>query len=379
MKIKLVILIIVLFCAKLLLAQPPKDNPLATYYSGTVGYPAWTDKIKWQNVIDMSLYNQGLNDFQKFEKARDQLYTAGGGILYYPAGTYDFSDAPADGPNGRGLMLKTGVVIRGATPTGDKDAKDGTLGLLTKFLFKFNTRSGGQVPRDWNIFGIVPSGSEELKDVNYVGIAWIQAVGAVVYFGPQVNWGATWATAGSWQSDLAKTTWKNRVPDGTHPMDPFNGGGTIYKGAGNGRLIFGCVFQDAAVMNDAMDFGSGPSGFYMYKFGARVGIYGSDVFIANNVLPKSTKNFKYTQLTCNTDQNSGCTKKCLSTRNSSVLFDYGKPNGIDVNKELLGLTGFGSGGFFKERIIVEDNYVYTHGHKGFNISGKWVIIRNNDN
>ncbi len=26
-------------------------------------------------------------------------------------------------------MLKTGVVIRGVTPTGNKDAKDGTLGV----------------------------------------------------------------------------------------------------------------------------------------------------------------------------------------------------------------------------------------------------------
>jgi len=155
-----------LFCGQLLHAQPPKNNPVATYYNGTAGYPAWTDKIKWQNVIDMSLYTQGSNDFQKFEKARDQLYTAGGGILYYPSGTYDFSDAPADGPNGRGLMLKTGVVIRGATPVGDKDAIDGKIDLLTKFIFKFNTKGGGQVPRDWNIIGISPSNGECYKRID---------------------------------------------------------------------------------------------------------------------------------------------------------------------------------------------------------------------
>ena len=59
----------------------------------------------------MAQYNIGANDFEKFENARDFLAANGGGVLYYPAGTYDFRDHPT-GPMGRGLMLKTGVVIQ---------------------------------------------------------------------------------------------------------------------------------------------------------------------------------------------------------------------------------------------------------------------------
>ena len=98
-------------------AEPPTDNPVATFYSGDEGYPAWTNRIRWENVIDMSRYDRGKNDFQRFENARDEL-AAQGGVLYYPKGTYDFTDAPMDGPNGRGLMLPAGVVLRGEAPRG---------------------------------------------------------------------------------------------------------------------------------------------------------------------------------------------------------------------------------------------------------------------
>jgi len=35
------------------MAEPPTDNPVATYYHGDEGYPAWTDRIAWDRVIDM--------------------------------------------------------------------------------------------------------------------------------------------------------------------------------------------------------------------------------------------------------------------------------------------------------------------------------------
>ena len=68
----------------------PTDNPIATFYSGPEGYPAWTDRISWKNVINMKKYAKGKTDFERFEKARDEL-SEGGGVLYYPAGTYDFT------------------------------------------------------------------------------------------------------------------------------------------------------------------------------------------------------------------------------------------------------------------------------------------------
>ena len=351
---------------RILAAVVPIDNPVAAYYSGSSGYPAWTDSIRWSNVINMSYYTNGSNDFERFENARDQLYAQGGGVLYYPAGTYDFSNAPLDGPNGRGLMLKSGVVIRGETPGVDSNGTDGSLGLPTKFIFPLQTKSGGNVPHDWSLIGLMPASNQGIKDVNNVGVIWVDVVGATVFFGPQVDWGSTWATAASWKSSKVKSTWANRIPDGTHPMDTFTGGGKSFIGSGSGRLVMGCKFQDSAVLNDAINEGFDINGFHTYKFGPRVGVYGSRVFIANNVLPKSNKNFKYSQLT-----SSGTLK--------TILFDYGKTCGIDVNKELLGYCSAENNGFFSENVEVRDNYVYNHGHKGFNVSGKWVVLKNNHN
>lgn len=359
-------------------ASVPVDNPVATRYNDEMGYPAWTDDIKWNRVIDMSAYQQGSNDFERFENARDDLYAQGGGVLYYPGGTYNFSDMPADGPEGKGLMLKSGVVIRGEAPQNDSDASDGSLTLSTRFEFGFQTKGGGDVPRDWNFVGMVPGEYEELSDIDNIGIAWVHLVGATIYWGPDIQWGDTWESAGSWKSSKAKQNWGQRVPDGTHPLDPFAGGTKQYRGVGYGRLVMGCILQDAAVLNDAIDEGAGASGFYMDKFGARIAVYGSRVFVANNVLPQSSKNFAYTQTICNTDTRGGCSKVCDGTPEEEILFDYGKTCGIDINKTLLGYTD-GNDGLLEPGVTVIDNYVYNHGNKGFDIAGKWVVIRNNHN
>ncbi|HYW80209.1 MAG TPA: hypothetical protein VE890_11560, partial [Thermoguttaceae bacterium] len=216
--------------------NPPTDNPVATFYHGDEGYPAWTDKIQWDRVIDMSTYGKGRNDFEKFENARDELADQGGGVLYYPGGTYDFSDGPLDGPKGRGLMLRRGVIIRGETPQGRPLAvQQGKLDLPTRFVFGFRKFAGGDIPREWNVIGLMPEQGQGLKEVDRVGLCWVHTVGAVVYFGPQVNWGPTWAEGESWKSNQTVGPWRNRRPDGTHPFAPFVGGGKRYEGVGSGR------------------------------------------------------------------------------------------------------------------------------------------------
>jgi hypothetical protein len=60
-------------------AGAPTDNPIAAFYDGPEGYPAWTDGIPWDNVIDMSQYARGTTQFEKFESARDALAVKGGG------------------------------------------------------------------------------------------------------------------------------------------------------------------------------------------------------------------------------------------------------------------------------------------------------------
>jgi len=43
----------VLMAGSLLMAQP-KDNPVGTFYGTNHDYPAWTEEVKWNNVISMS-------------------------------------------------------------------------------------------------------------------------------------------------------------------------------------------------------------------------------------------------------------------------------------------------------------------------------------
>lgn len=290
------------------------QNPLADFYSATEGYPAWTDDINWANRIDMSAYTKGANDFEKFESARDELYKQGGGILYYPAGTYDFSDIP-QGEGGHGLMLKSGVVILGEQPTGDTDASDGEIDLPTRFIFPFFPRGDegnkGEVPGHWNLIGLGTAFGQEIMEVDRVGILWVHLEGAIIYFGPQMTWGDRYYTAGAWVSSRVMGEWRYRRPDGKFPLDPFAGSpmnSGLYEGAGKGRIVFGCKIQDAVLFNDFIDNGFGEGGFFPYKFAARIGVYGSHIFVANNALVKPTRSFLYSQLT--------------SEGEKTILFDY---------------------------------------------------------
>jgi hypothetical protein len=324
--------------------------------------------VNWQRVINMKTYAKGENHYKRFENAQKELSETGG-VLYYPAGVYDFTTKDP----GRGLMLVKGVVIRGEAPPSRSVAADGKLDLPTKFVFKFRDRVGGKVPGDWNFIGLGLDDFRDIKSEDHLGICWVHLVGATVAFGPEFNWGSTWAGANSLLSaKVKKGGWDARHGEGTHPIDPFMGGGKTYKGGARGRFVFGCEFEDAAVLDDFTDPGYGPNGFHTSRYCARVIVYGSRVLVANNRLPHSGKTFSYPQRT---------TASRGEKDVKVVSFDYGKTIGIDVNKELLthGRQDGTCPGYFEEGVVVRDNWVFNHGHAGYSISGKWVSITNNVN
>jgi len=348
-------------------AADPTDNPVATFYSGPEGYPAWTDRFQWSKVINMKTYTKGKTAFEKFVKARDEL-SEGGGVLYYPTGTYDFTTMPPGG----GLMLRHDVMIRGEAPVRPKGANepaaDGKMTLPTKFIFPFRKRGGGKVPADWNFIGLqIGEGKYLRNSTDHIGIAWVHLVGAGICFGPEVDWRKTWGTSGSPWSRQIRKGWDERQPDGTHPFDLLAGGGKRYQGAGKGRLVFGCIVEDAPPLDDFLDPGYGLHGFATQRYVARVAVYGSRILVANNVLPKSRKNFTYRQQT--------------SRGTQTLLYDYGRTCGIDINKELLVPVRDGGAcpGYFEEGVVVRDNYVFNHGHTGFSVAGNWVTLTGNNN
>ncbi len=366
--------ILTFFCAcmvSLSLMAQPTDNPVKTHY-GNGGYPVWTNQINWAHVIDMSTYANGANNFEKFENARDEVHAAGGGVLYYPGGDYDFSDMPASGKDGRGMMLKEGVVIRGETPS-NTSAEDGDLPLTTRFIFPTKLKEGEfLVPEDWAFIGILPDAtSGNLRDVNNVGIVWVEIEYGTIYFGYDGTWGDDYVTAGAWKSGKVLPDWQARVPDGTFPYDPFCGspmGGNGYLGAGSGRLVFGCQLVNSTVTNEVFFEGypDGYTGYFNYKFGARICIYASNVFVANNSLPKPTASFQYRQVTKSEDE-------------KIIQFDYGLTHGLDINKNYLNIYTNKTTGYTQKNVIILDNYIWNHGRNGYALSGEFMIVQNNHN
>jgi hypothetical protein len=348
-------------------AADPTDNPIATFYSGPEGYPAWTDGVNWSRVLNMKTYAKGKTHFEKFENACKELSETGG-VLYYPTGVYSFANKDP----GRGLMLPPGVVIRGEAPAGRPVAADGKLELTTSFVFPFRERMGGKVPSDWNLISVMVPEGKSVRDVGHVGVAWVHLVGATIAFGPDVEWNKTWGKADSLLGKKIKEVWVLHEPTGTHPIDALAGGGKKYQGGARGRFVFGCALEDAAVLDDFSDPGYGPNGFHTSRYCARVVAYGSRVLVANNYLPHSAKVFSYRQRT---------TASRGEKDQSPVTFDYGKTIGIDVNKELLTYAAQGGPcpGYFEEGVVVRDNFVYNHGHTGYSVSGKWVTVAHNKN
>jgi hypothetical protein len=349
-------------------ADPPTDNPIATFYSGPEGYPAWTDDIRWSKVINMKTYTNGKNHYERFVNACQDLNKTGGGVLYYPAGLYKFTDK-----RGKGLELPPGVVIRGdAPPAGRNSAGEGNLDPPTRLEFPLRDRGGVKVPDDWSLLTVqVPEG-KFVRDVGPIGVAWVHLVGATIAFGPDVEWNKTWGKADSLLGKTIKESWVLHEPTGTHPIDALAGGGKKYQGGARGRFVFGCKLEDAAVLDDFSDPGYGANGFHTQRYCARVVAYGSRVLVANNSLPHSGKGFSYRQRT---------TASRGEKDQSPVQFDYGKTIGIDVNKELLAYAARGGTcpGYFEEGVVVRDNHVYNHGHTGYSVSGKWVTVVRNKN
>lgn len=394
-------------------AVPPTNNPLAEYY-GDDGYPAWSEEIRWNNVIDMSQYNNGANNFEKFENARDDLFAQGGGVLYYPAGVYHF-DVP-DGPNGRGLMLKEGVVIRGEVPpVSDRKAvtnmnpnqlmNHGLTSNPTKFVFTrldfsdslqnvniFNgqpvtqapAEHAGKIPKMWNMVGCIPANASK------IGIAWVEIEFGFIWFGYDIDgtwqqWNTNYSYAG-----LAKGAWANRIADGTHPLDvltggyPHEGSGAVNAVMGAKRFVFGTHLKNSTIPNYAVN----KSGIKSWKlepggwqFGPRMGVMGRHIFLANNCISRPTAWFMF-DMKARKGNGWGGSTPFPSDSIVSQVYEYANCIGIEVNKGLIPYMKnrcvvTDSNGYYAPDIIIKENWIYNHGNKNYEMAGKWAVIKDN--
>ena len=431
------IALLALSCA--VAAAQPTDNPAKTQY-GDGNYPVWTDTINWTNVVDVTSDpglatkavandpSAGAQNLAAFNEAVDDLHAAGGGVMFWPAGTYHFTlpDAgygPGIGPNSRGLMLKEGIVVRGdgliganAIIRNPDNAKlvDYDLQPSTIFVFPFQKRgtvpagatgvdgepagtehAAGLAPTDWSFIGLSAEGQPRgVSDVDNVGVVNVALYGGTIVFGFDSEWATHMGANGvKWEGNLFKVDWPDgsaatsddwihRVPNGEHYGDLINGrtGWTKPVWAGSGRLVLNTKILNGASWMDfiyadrrgASTTQTVKEAFAHYRFAGRIIAYGSNIFIANNVLAKPTRNFVHDQI-----QDAGM---------RTILFDYANHLGIDINKSLLGgnqssatVQDLDGQGYFADNIVVRDNWVFCRGNKGFEISGQYVVIQNNHN
>ena len=396
----------------------PTDNPMATFYGDSGDYAFWTDEINWSNVKNMKTYDNGSDNFEKFQNACLEAYNEGGGVLYYPEGTYTF-DIPTE-INGEGLMLLPGVVIRGDAPDTDiraisnydintmSNTDNGLTSMKTKFIFERddwnsvldNVAPAGnaKIPRVWNMIGMKKGPNEQtLGDVSHVGVAWIEMEYGYIWFGMGSSdwsdtWGSdatpdryTWLGSKAVESDaLHGLNWKNRVPDGTLPTDLFCGN-TDWGGdtalLAQKMFVFGVHLKNSLQVNyminktQAAEFQIEPNN---WRFGGRLGVYGEHLFIANNVISKPTECFLFDYQHCSDDPPGDYAGV------ASILFDYGYGIGIDVNKSLA--TAYMNrcivdsdvpSIFYAENVIIQDNFVYNNGHKSLEVAGRYLVVKNN--
>lgn len=406
------------------------SNPVAEFYPD--GYPAWTDNIDWSNVIDMKTDGRITavsGEWARFEKGVE-LLGPNGGVLYYPAGVYSFTDIPAGEngakPDGQGIMLRSGVVLMGEKPTSRQLASEiegGKINLGTVFEFPVYDRKVTGVndqevikktPGHWNFVGLKTRPGQELKDVDNVGICFINFKNGGLYWGAQYEWAQSYQdpariSYGAAGCDADKGWMPTRVADGTHYADPFSGclkknidgeEGSDYQGAGSGRLVLACRFDDAVLLDAGGYNGNYKDGenngqernfqalaLDPYRFGARITIDASNVFIASTAITKPTNAFLYKAwLLMPPGDPVGDRYNQSMMLNVPQLFDPAKHIGIDVGKGILGLVSKAQrhklddfAPFYEPNIVIRDCYVYNHGHKGYEVSGRWVKVFNNVN
>ncbi|MBN2449319.1 MAG: hypothetical protein JXR77_02955, partial [Lentisphaeria bacterium] len=97
----------------------PTDDPTAALELD------WTATLAWNRAISI-LSTPGGDWDGRLETAQDLLAARGGGVVYFPAGTYAFRDH---------VRLRDAIVLRGEPPRGVTVSGNERYALATRFVF----------------------------------------------------------------------------------------------------------------------------------------------------------------------------------------------------------------------------------------------------
>lgn len=302
-------------------SSPPLDNPLARYKL------EWTDSLKWADVDSVEV-PAGKTADEAFNAAQEKAVARGGGVVYFPPGTYRFADT---------LLLKGGVVIRGADPQGVLEARDEKYDPPTKFEFpKYAFRAEGDGTPIASAFkGIELADPATASNCGVVNVA---------------------------------------IERGHIHL----GEGEEHR-AGGRRVVAGCVLRNAAqAAKDVPDaaIGQHPWQRWTNRFGAAISVKSAEhLLIANNRIPKSgEESFLQKGYVLQ-----GRKKERVEPPDG-VLFDTDNRPGIAAND-----CGLGGGGAddpngtpethpwgFRKGMVIRDNYIFATGRCAITFTGDGV-------
>ena len=308
----------------------PIDNVIASFY-GKEAYP-WTNQIRWDCVYNINNFS-GSNLIDKFNQARDAAAANGGGIVYFPAGTYTFTD---------NIQLKDGVILRGETPT-VKDAKSASYSPASKLVFpKYEPKLSGNGTPNETAFKKI-STENPLQDSN-IGLVNLEINRAAI----------------SILADIDNQKNKNIVVFGIRSNNV----------AQPDPKVPDLSFQE-------------PWQRYSYRFAANIELTASEnILVANNrVNDEITDNFEQPGYKLkNKDKKSVLTY----SDGKKAVFHYGNHYGIVVNR--FGKDGEGfqlagtpqtEPGLFRPGVVIRDNWVYHTMRVAIHASGQGLIIKDN--
>lgn len=307
----------------------PTDNAIAAFY-GKDAYP-WTNQIKWNCVYNINDF-QGSNLINRFNQARDAAANNGGGVIYFPAGTYTFPDS---------IQLKNGVVLRGETPS-VQDAKSDNYSPPSKLVFpKYEPKlSGNGTPNNTAFKEITTTSPQTDSNLGLINL--------------DINRAAI-----SLRSDVNTHQNKNIIVFGVRSNNV----------AQPDPKVPDLSFQEAWQR-------------YSYRFASNIELTAfQNILVANNrINDKITDNFEQPGYRLKTNN-----KKSVITYSDGkkALFHYGNHYGIVVNRFAEG-RGFKLAGtpqtepgLFRKGIVIRDNWVYHTMRVAIHGSGDGLIIQDN--
>ena len=317
----------------------PSNNPVAARYGNA--YP-WSSNIQWGTVVNVmdhgAVANGTTDNLSAFNAAASALASLGGGVIYFPAGSYYFSND---------LLLPSNVVIRGANPlSGQDNALQSSFSLPTKFEFpKYVFTETGNGTANSTAFKFIILDPATANSASNVGIVNVDI---------------------------------NRAGIGFSATDKVNA-------TGENMVIMNVKTNNVGKPTPGVpDASKGQLGYqrHCFRFTFNINVYNKkNILIANTRNNDNvTDNYSYSSYWVDADGWVGPKGTPYELTGGKAKFNFYEHYGIEA--------GQGSGGClagtpetcpenFREGIVIRDNYIYHEMRVGILARGQGLIIHNN--